>query len=424
MQRQNAAMKSLWPVEGTVLLSAVLWISQGWAQSWTQTTAPPEWWISIACSADASRIVVGAEWNAVNHTPGSLWTSTNAGITWTQSGVPGGDASVACSADGNKMYASSYNYSAIYVSTNQGSAWNSNPPPSTNETIWNVVCSADGSNLVAAGWYSRGAWGEPTYTNLIYTSTNSGESWQASLTNGTNNNDWFVSLASSADGRRLVVGITSNDVVSALLLSTTAGATWTTNSPGSGAASTSFPSVACSADASTLMAARFGGQGTASILVSTNAGVGWNGTNIPGGYSVASSADGKLLFAAGWGGGVYTSTNSGCDWLEVAQVPGGHGACIASSADGCKLFVAMLGRGIYILETPPHPELLLNSSGSSLHFSWVVPSIAFVLQECSDLGTANWTDVTVLPILNYTNLHHEVSLPVPSGPRFYRLAAP
>ena len=45
----------------------------------------------------------------------------------------------------------------------------------------------------------------------------------------------------------------------------------------------------------------------------------------------------------------------------------------------------------------------------------------FVLQENADLTTANWTDVTTTPVLNFTNLHHEVSVPLPSANRFYRL---
>ena len=53
--------------------------------------------------------------------------------------------------------------------------------------------------------------------------------------------------------------------------------------------------------------------------------------------------------------------------------------------------------------------------------SWIVPSMPFVLQESADLMTTNWTGVTTVPKLNFTNLHHEVSVPLSSANRFYRL---
>jgi hypothetical protein len=65
--------------------------------------------------------------------------------------------------------------------------------------------------------------------------------------------------------------------------------------------------------------------------------------------------------------------------------------------------------------------LNLTPSDSSFVISWIVPSMPFVLQENLDLTTTNWTDVITTPILNLTNLHHEVSVPLSSTNRFYRL---
>jgi len=45
----------------------------------------------------------------------------------------------------------------------------------------------------------------------------------------------------------------------------------------------------------------------------------------------------------------------------------------------------------------------------------------FVLQESADLNTPNWTAVPMTPILNLTNLHHEVTVPLSGTNRFYRL---
>jgi hypothetical protein len=52
---------------------------------------------------------------------------------------------------------------------------------------------------------------------------------------------------------------------------------------------------------------------------------------------------------------------------------------------------------------------------------WIVPSMPFVLQENADLNTPNWTVVPMTPILNLTNLHHEVTVPLSGTNRFYRL---
>ena len=64
--------------------------------------------------------------------------------------------------------------------------------------------------------------------------------------------------------------------------------------------------------------------------------------------------------------------------------------------------------------------LNITPSGGSLVISWVVPSMTFVLQENGDF-TTHWTEVTPTPILNLTNLHYEVSVPLSSTSRFYRL---
>jgi hypothetical protein len=47
----------------------------------------------------------------------------------------------------------------------------------------------------------------------------------------------------------------------------------------------------------------------------------------------------------------------------------------------------------------------------------------FTLQQNSDLGTTNWTDVAMTPTLNYTNLHYEVSVTRGGTSIFYRLTS-
>jgi hypothetical protein len=89
------------------------------------------------------------------------------------------------------------------------------------------------------------------------------------------------------------------------------------------------------------------------------------------------------------------------------------------------LVAAVNGGGIYTSQTTPAPVLNIAPSSNNLAFSWILPSTNFVLQQKSDLCTANWTDVTNLPVLNLTNLQNQVALPPPAGGNaFYRLKTP
>src|SRR5450631_1808892 len=98
---------------------------------------------------------------------------------WTQTSAPNDNfTSIACSADGVKLVAVSYNtgvngyyifdYGEIYTSTNSGNTWNLT---TSGQGGWkSVASSADGTRLVAANT----TWDGTVYNNTIYTSTNSG----------------------------------------------------------------------------------------------------------------------------------------------------------------------------------------------------------------------------------------------------------
>jgi hypothetical protein len=79
------------------------------------------------------------------------------------------------------------------------------------------------------------------------------------------------------------------------------------------------------------------------------------------------------------------------------------------------------GGGIWTLHSTPTPVLSITPSGSNVILSWIVPSVEFVLQENSALGTTNWTTVTTPPTLNLTSLQNQVMVSPSSGHRFYRL---
>jgi photosystem II stability/assembly factor-like uncharacterized protein len=87
---------------------------------------------------------------------GGIYTSTNPGAAWAKTSAPtNGWISVASSADGTKLVAgrSGPEY-GVYLSTDSGATWTKT---SSSESARAVASSADGSKLVAANWMIRTA---------------------------------------------------------------------------------------------------------------------------------------------------------------------------------------------------------------------------------------------------------------------------
>ena len=161
------------------------------------------------------------------------------------------------------------------------------------------------------------------------------------------------------------------------------------------------------------------------IYASVDSGVTWTASSAPSNiwYSVASSADGTKLVAAG-DGGVFTSTDLGATWISN-NVPALQWRAVASSADGAKLVAAAGGFSdglIFTLQATAAPRLNITLSGLNLLIAWTIPSQSFTLQQNSALTTTNWTDVTNTTALNLTNLQNQVMMAWSSSVgRFYRL---
>ena len=127
------------------------------AQSWLQTSAPITNWYAVASSADGGKLVAvgrGDYSGAISdHTAGPIYTSTDSGVTWTQTSAPIAMwCAVASSADGTTLIAGTgpfYPGGLVYISTNSGATWESASIPSSTWT--SVACSADARVLVAAG---------------------------------------------------------------------------------------------------------------------------------------------------------------------------------------------------------------------------------------------------------------------------------
>jgi hypothetical protein len=382
--------------------------NQASAQSWTTTTAPIANWVSMASSADGNKLAALVQGGEV------VYTSTNAGATWTLSSPANGGVqgdSIACSADGNILYIAGN--TQIYHSTNSGASWNATGSPSESWTA--ITCSAYGTRLAATSAIRRGA------TAGIFTSQDEGATW----TFTTAPSEPWTAIACSADGSKLAG---ADEFAESIYTSADVGSTWSQHSP----PLHPFSSVALSANGTKLVAVSgVSGLANGPIFISTNSGSNWAQTAAPvtNWVTVASSADGRTLIAAGGGssslGHLYLSTDFGDTWNQT-NVLLTHWSSVAISADGSKMVAAEFGGHIYTLHLSPFtqsPSLDLKVTGGNVLISWLVPSVNLVLQESTDLTSAKWADVTAAPAMNTVNLHYEVMVPNTGGPNFYRLTS-
>jgi hypothetical protein len=177
-----------------------------------------------------------------------------------------------------------------------------------------------------------------------------------------------------------------------------------------------------------LVAVNFGGG----AYTSTNSGNTWtSSTGLPTNSSwyAASSADGTKLVVVARNGLIYSTTNSGANWnwnSLPAGTPSQQWHSAASSADGGKLVAVAANNtsgAIWTSHSPPAtPQMNLAPANGNLTLSWTVPSTNFMMQQCSDLG--GWKDMTNTPVLNLTNLQNEVILSPTNSSGFYRLKTP
>jgi hypothetical protein len=181
--------------------------------------------------------------------------------TWLPTSAPNKSwTGLASSADGNRLVAVVYG-GGIYVSENFGFSWDLTGAPVEG---WEAVASSeDGRKLVAVG------------DGGVFTSSNWGRNWiMDQLPSGIGYGVFWVSVTSSCDGSKLAV---VNYYESLVYLSMNSGATWTSNSIANADNYQSFGSA----------------------------------------RSIASSADGTKLAVATLGGTIFTSTNSGVDWMAT-----------------------------------------------------------------------------------------------------------
>ncbi len=174
--------------------------------TWTRRGAPglpsTAFWFAVASSADGGALVAVTDSN-------QIYISSDSGEHWAPSSLPNGahvgdGVAIASSADGGKL-ALAAEGGMIYTSGDQGVSWT----PRNPTALWrSIASSADGNKLVATSF------------GAIYTSSDSGADWMptggpmaAPLA------DW-TSVASSADGSRLVAVVDGGPIFTSVASTT------------------------------------------------------------------------------------------------------------------------------------------------------------------------------------------------------------
>lgn len=272
-------------------------------------------WQAVATSATGQRLVA-----AVNG--GLIYTSTDAGATWTPRSASGSRAwaAVASSADGSKLVGV-VNGGFIYTSTDSGASWGQRHV----SRAWRAVASsADGNRLVAA-----------VNGEFLHVSANGGVSWTAVLTDA--GRSW-TGVASSSDGLRLAACVNNGYIHT----SSNAGSSWQVRM---NSGSRPWSALACSADGQRLAAAETGGQ----IYLSPDGGASWYAAPpfaLVNWTALACSDDGAKLLAAHSSGELYVSTDAGQTWSQRTSLNKNWTAA-AVSADGSKMVAVANGDFIY-----------------------------------------------------------------------------
>jgi hypothetical protein len=363
------------------------------AQTWSPTTAPAHSWSSVAMSADGTRIVAVAN-------VGPIYTSANYGSTWVSNSAPSTAWSgAAASADGTRLVAVA---GGIY--TNSGTTWALAFNPPRNHLIGSVAASADGAKLVAADYLLFSQLG-------IYTSANSGATWQSVTTSPS---VAWRAVASSMDGSRLAAA-RGNNIGGSIYTSANGGALWVSNN----APNLFWTSLVSSANGSNLLAI-----GASLLYRSDDAGATW--AAVPDApepiNGIACSTNGNIWFAVSSANGeIYSSFNAGASWTTNLADRLDWSA-IAVSADGSQGVAASGSGEIYILGSlapPPLTVIAVTTNKVSLLWSTNYQQLGASLQQNTDLMTTNWVSVSGTPTV--TNTFFQLTLPATNRQLFFRL---
>ncbi len=280
----------------------------------------------------------------------AIWPVSLSGQTfvWTQTSAPNSSwIGIASSADGTKLAACfGYAGGGVYISTNTGSIWTKVNSPSVPNPWQNyaamscIASSADGRKLVIG---SSNTGYSTTNSGYVYASTDAGSTWtQANISGAWCWEDWS-SIASTSNGMTVFATGYYN-----IFASTNYGVTWQFCDPSPNPPNPRghWKTVVCSSDGMKLLATDL-----IQLFTSTNAGANWSLTSAPSNQwsAIASSADGTKLVACNDYsiGRIYTSTNSGLNWMPTSAPSNTFWSAVTSSTDGTKLAACSYSGNIY-----------------------------------------------------------------------------
>ena len=349
--------------------SGSIWTSTDGGVTWIErTSAGSRNWISVASSSNGTKLIAADQ-------GGSIWTSSNSGVTWTERPDVGPSpqtwSAVAISANGTYALASAgvpgVSSDYVYLSSNSGATWTQTGSSQRNDWT-SLTISDNGATLYATN--------SGQYYGPIQKSTNSGATWSAIPYS--NKGTAFYCIASSSDGTKLITGDGSNGIGSGVWTSTNTGLTWTNNTSYLQSQVIGFTgSVVSSNDGVNLAVVA-----NNSVWTSQNSGDTWTQETTPTGANlqIACDAPGTTLYAVGDGDGstgmylwkgVYTTSWSWTQILISADLSDNTVSvfgCIACSKNGQYVYVAITNLSIW---------------------------------KSSDYG-ANWSVISGSPTINYT----------------------
>lgn len=260
---------------------------------------------------------------------GWLYTSSDSGTTWIKLTTPNTSIrkNVAISGDGKSILAPTISYfdrtGPIWASKDFGLTWSKTAPSGGS---WaSVSMTPDGRNMFVANDYGYG----------YYYSTDGGATWNNKnipKPSGDTVNRYIMRIDSSDDAKKILVGDDKN-----LFLSTDGGTTWKNFPQLSGH---QWRSVSVSGDGKTLLAA--GADTTGFIATSTDDGATWMIQDQLGGAwgDTAMSYDGTKIVISKNSGSIFTSIDTGKNWIERKPVSSGQWLDVDILPDGTKIYAA------------------------------------------------------------------------------------
>jgi photosystem II stability/assembly factor-like uncharacterized protein len=327
-------MTTLFSLSLLLILLQVAWSDEF---IWTQTSAPPKQWRSIASDSTGQYLA------ALVYNKTSVYTSNDYGSTWIANSVSGSGSSfeaIASDSTGQYLVAGERN---IYTSSNYGLNWTLTSAPSTNYG-WESVASDSTGQYLAAGQYSGG----------IFTSSNYGSSWlKSSALNG-----FWASIASDSTGQYLAAVQLSTGIYT----SDSYGSSWVLTSAPFVTSGQGWESIASDSSGQYLAAVVYKGF----IFTSRNYGSTWTNTSAPYGTwdSIASDSTGQYLAAVQSSGYIYTSSNNGSTWIRQISAPSLGWFSIASDSTGERLVAGPANYPIYTAVSVSSPTSQPSSNSS------------------------------------------------------------